>query len=56
MKNNAPKGTLIIFGLVGLVFTIIGVVWLFFGTRFVSNAQEVYGRIVDITSYKLYYF
>lgn len=51
MKNNAPKGTLIIFGLVGLVFTIIGVVWLFFGTRFVSNAQEVYGRIVDITSY-----
>lgn len=52
MKNsNAPKGTFIIFGLIGLFFALIGVVWLFFGTRFVSNAEEVYGRIVNVTSY-----
>lgn len=52
MKNdNTPNGKLIIFGIVGLVFALIGVVWIFFGTRFVKNAEEVYGRIVNITSY-----
>ncbi len=51
-KKSAPKGTLLIFGLIGLVFFLIGVVWLILGIRFVSNAEEVYGVISDITSYR----
>lgn len=51
-KKSAPKGTLLFFGLIGLVFFLIGVVWLILGIRFVSNAEEVYGVITDITSYR----
>lgn len=52
MKKSAPKGTLLIFGLVGLLFFLIGVVWLFFGIRFTMKAEEVYGVISDVTSYR----
>lgn len=51
-KKSSLKGAFWIFGLIGLVFFLIGVVWLFFGIRFVSKAEEVYSVISDITSYR----
>lgn len=51
-SKGTPKGSLWIFGLIGFLFFIIGVVWLVWGIRFTMNAEEVYGVISDITSYR----